>query len=51
MADMFSLPNPLPPAKIEMVLPGTISVYTTAGVLSPVLTRSITGSDTTDFRR
>ena len=47
---MFSLPKPLGATVIFTCSPGTSSVYTMAGVLSPVLTRS-SGSRTTDLRR
>ena len=47
---MFSLPKPFGPTVIFTLSPGTISVYSIAGVLSPVLPRR-TGSLTTDFLR
>ena len=51
IADIFSLPKPLPPAVITIRSPGTISVWIIAGVLSFVLILSKTGSFTTDFLR
>ena len=47
---MFSLPPPLGATVILRLSPGTISVWITAGVLSPVLTRS-SGWRTIDLRR
>ena len=48
---LFSLPPPLAATVTSMVLPGTSSVKTTAGVLSLVFLRSKCGSATTDARR
>ena len=44
IADIFSLPKPLPPAVKRSLSPGTIFVWMIAGVLSRVFTRSKTGS-------
>ena len=45
---MFSLPKPFGATVILTLSPGTMRVWMTAGVLSPVVPRS-TGSFTTDF--
>ncbi|MCY1202786.1 hypothetical protein D9M72_142800 [compost metagenome] len=47
---LFSLPPPLAATVTSTVLPGTISVKITAGVLSLVFLRSNCGSPTTEAR-
>ena len=47
---MFSLPKPLGATVRRTCSPGTRRVYSTAGVLSPVLPRRM-GSATTDLRK
>ncbi|PNG52538.1 hypothetical protein WDL1CHR_00808 [Variovorax sp. WDL1] len=47
---LFSLPPPLAATVTSTVLPGTISVKITAGVLSLVFLRSNCGSATTEAR-
>jgi len=51
MLDLFSEPPPLAATMMSTVLPGTISVSTTAGVLSRVFLRSNWGSATTLARK
>ena len=48
---LFSEPPPLAERRTSMVSPGTISMCTTAGVLSRVLTREKAGSATIEARR
>ena len=48
--DLFSEPPPLAATVMSTVLPGTISVKITAGVLSLVFLRANCGSATTEAR-
>ena len=49
--DLFSLPPPLAATMMSNLLPGTICVKITAGVLSLVFLRANWGSSTTDARK
>ena len=49
--DLFSLPPPLAATMMSKVLPGTICVKITAGVLSLVFLRANCGSSTTEARK
>ncbi len=49
--DMFSAPPPLAIMEISTLSPGTMLVWTIAGVLSLVFWRACAGCSATDLRR